>query len=144
MESEFNCQNPNSTNNSIELNLRLDYILTQLSTPPHPPTTTTNSLLLLLTAPASQAGRLYNYTVRVQCSNVERTTLDFKVYLMIWFWFCLRMKNKVGGTIKWISIRPLDNFLMNLTHTKFKITSSGKKRSRSTGPDFVQMLLWPV
>jgi hypothetical protein len=23
-----NCQNPNSTNNSIELNLRLDYILT--------------------------------------------------------------------------------------------------------------------
>jgi hypothetical protein len=30
-----NCQNPNSTNNSIEQNLRLDYILTQLSTPPH-------------------------------------------------------------------------------------------------------------
>ena len=32
------CLNPNSTNNSIELNLRLDYILTQLSThhpPPH-------------------------------------------------------------------------------------------------------------
>jgi hypothetical protein len=26
---------------------------------------------------------------------------------------------------------------MNLTRTKFKITSSGKKRSRSTGPDFV-------
>ena len=26
---------------------------------------------------------------------------------------------------------------MNLTRTKFKITSSGKKRSRSTGQDFV-------
>ena len=28
---------------------------------------------------------------------------------------------------------------MNLTHKTFKITSSGKKRSRSTGPYFVQM-----
>jgi hypothetical protein len=36
-----NCQNPNSTNNSNELNLRLDYILTERSTPPHhhPPQT---------------------------------------------------------------------------------------------------------
>ena len=34
------CQNPNSTNNSIELNLRLDYILTERSThhPTHQPT----------------------------------------------------------------------------------------------------------
>ena len=30
--STGNCQNPNSTNNSIELNLRLDYILTERST----------------------------------------------------------------------------------------------------------------
>jgi hypothetical protein len=44
-----NCQNPKLTNNSIELNLRLDYILTERSTTHHP----TNSLLLLLTAPAS-------------------------------------------------------------------------------------------
>ena len=68
-----NCLNPNSTNISIELNLRLDYILTDRST--HPTTTTTNSLVLLLTAPASQAGRLYNYTVRVQCSHCVRSTL---------------------------------------------------------------------
>ena len=39
---EQNCWNPNSTNNSIELNLRLDYILTARSTtthhhPPPPP-----------------------------------------------------------------------------------------------------------
>jgi hypothetical protein len=47
------CQNTNSTNNSIVLNLRLDYILTERSTHPTPPTT--NYLLLLLTAPASQA-----------------------------------------------------------------------------------------
>ena len=44
------CQNPNSTNSSIEQNLRLDYILTPCRDPPH-----TISLLLLLTAPASQA-----------------------------------------------------------------------------------------
>jgi hypothetical protein len=56
------CLNPNSANSSVQQNLRLDYILTQLSTPPT--TTTTNSLLLLLlTAPASQALRLYNHTV---------------------------------------------------------------------------------
>jgi hypothetical protein len=30
---------------------------------------------------------------------------------------------------------------MNLTRKKFKITPSGKKRSRSTGPDFVQIFL---
>ena len=40
----------------------LDYIFTPSSTPPTPPTTT-NYLLLLLTAPASQALRLYNYTL---------------------------------------------------------------------------------
>jgi hypothetical protein len=28
---------------------------------------------------------------------------------------------------------------MKLTQQKFKITSSGKKQSQSTGPDFVQM-----
>ena len=35
------CQNPNSTISSIQLSLRLDYILTQRSTPPthHPPQT---------------------------------------------------------------------------------------------------------
>jgi hypothetical protein len=54
------CQNPKSTNNSIELNLRLDYILTQRSTTQHDHT---NSLLLLLTAQASQAGKLYSSTV---------------------------------------------------------------------------------
>ena len=43
----------------------------------------------------------------------------------------------LSQNFKWILIRPLDNFLMNLT---IKITLSGKKRSRSTGPDFVQML----
>jgi hypothetical protein len=43
-----------------------------------------------------------------------------------------------------IFIRPLDNFLMNLTQKKFKITPSGKKQSLSTGLDFLQMLLWPV
>jgi hypothetical protein len=56
------CLNPNSTNSSVQQNLRLDYILTERSTH-HPPPTTTNYLLLLLTAKASQAGRLYNYTV---------------------------------------------------------------------------------
>jgi hypothetical protein len=30
---------------------------------------------------------------------------------------------------------------MNLTRKKIKITSSGKKRSQTTGADFVQMLL---
>jgi hypothetical protein len=32
---DHNCQNPNSTNNSIELNLRLDYILTARSSHHH-------------------------------------------------------------------------------------------------------------
>ena len=50
---------PKLNHQLIQLSLRLDYILTQRSTPPN----TTNSLLLLLTAPASQAGRLYNCTV---------------------------------------------------------------------------------
>ena len=79
------CQNPNSTNNSIELNLRLDYILTERSTT-HPPHHHTNSLLLLLlTAPASRAGntvQLYSQsTVQPLCT----TSLDFKVYLTIQF-----------------------------------------------------------
>ena len=38
----WNCQNPNSTISSIQLSLRLDYILTQRSTPPT--TTTTQTL----------------------------------------------------------------------------------------------------
>jgi hypothetical protein len=69
----FNCQNPNSTNDSIELSLRLDYIFTQRST-------TTNSLLLLLTGTgqASQAGRLYNYTVTHRpVQPLCTTSLDF-------------------------------------------------------------------
>ena len=33
VETEY-CLNPNSTNSSVQQNLRLDYILTQLSTPP--------------------------------------------------------------------------------------------------------------
>ena len=53
------CLNPNSTNSSVQQNLRFrlhSYTII------HPPTTT-NYLLLLLTAPASQALRLYNYTL---------------------------------------------------------------------------------
>ena len=61
---------------------------------------------------------------------------------MILNFFVSEFKKKIGGTIKWKSIRPLDNFLINLTRKQFKITPSGKKWSRSTGPDFVQMLLW--
>ena len=55
---EDNCLNPNSTNSSVQQNLRFrlhSYTII------HPPPTT-NYLLLLLTAPASQALRLYNYT----------------------------------------------------------------------------------
>ena len=51
------CLNPNSTNSSVQQNLRFrlhSYTII------HP---TTNYLLLLLTAPASQALRLYNYTL---------------------------------------------------------------------------------
>jgi hypothetical protein len=131
IQRRFNCQDPNS----IEQNLRLDYILTDRST--HH----TNYLLLLLLSPASQAGKLYNYKVRVQCIHclLRRSTLKFT-----WQWQYLRIQKKLGGTIKWISIRPLDNFLINLKEKKFKITPSGKIRSRSTGPDFVQMLLWTV
>ena len=44
----YYCQNPNSTNNSIDLNLRLDYILTERST--HHPTT--NSLLFFVNCPS--------------------------------------------------------------------------------------------
>ena len=43
-QTKNKCQNPNSTNSSIELNLRFDYILTARST--HQPPTT-NYLLLL-------------------------------------------------------------------------------------------------
>ena len=63
---------------------------------------------------------------------------------MILNFFVSEFKKKLGGTIKKISIIPLDNFLINLKQKQFKITPSGKKRSRSTGPDFVQMLLWAV
>ena len=45
----MNCQNPNSTNNSIELNLRLDYILTERSTPP---TTTQTLPVVVVNCPA--------------------------------------------------------------------------------------------
>jgi hypothetical protein len=66
---------------------------------------------------------------------------NFKVYLTIQFLFFLgsEFAKYLGGTIKWISIRPLDNFLMNLTRNS-KLHHQVKKRSRSTGPDFVQML----
>jgi hypothetical protein len=49
--------------NSIELNLRLDYILTARSTHHHHPTQT---ICCYCAAQASQAGRLYNYTVADQ------------------------------------------------------------------------------
>jgi hypothetical protein len=62
------CQNPNSTNNSIEVNLRLDYILTERSTPP-----TTNhklSVVVVVNCPSyARQTILYNYTVSVQCSR---------------------------------------------------------------------------
>jgi hypothetical protein len=54
--------------------------------------------------------------------------------------FRLRIQKNLVGTIKKISIILLDNFLINYKRKKFKITPSGKKRSRSTGPDFVQIL----
>ena len=64
------CQNPNSTNNSIELNLRLDYILTASSTPP-----TTNYLLWLLLTAQLAGTWVYNYTVADQFSHsVLRST----------------------------------------------------------------------
>ena len=45
----------------------------------HPtPPTHTNYLLLLLTAPASQAGRLYNYTVRDQLAALYDTFQEWK------------------------------------------------------------------
>ena len=65
--SASNCQNPNSTNNSIEQSLRLDYIL-------------------------------YSHT-----------------------------QTELGGTIKWMSIRPLDIFSRNLIRKEFKIKLSGEK-----------------
>ena len=68
---------PKFNQNSIELNLRL-----RLHSYPmihHHHHHTNSLLLLLLAAPASQAGRLYNYTVRVQSSHcvLRRSTLKF-------------------------------------------------------------------
>jgi hypothetical protein len=103
------CQNPNSTNNSIELNLRLDYILTESS--PCPPTTNSR-LLLLFSAPASQAGKLYSSTVRVQCSHYVFVA-EFKT---------------IGQLFNEFNTKKIQNYII------------GKKRSRSTGPYFVQML----
>ena len=60
-EWHSNCQNPNSTNSSIQQSLRLDYILTPWSTPP----TTTNSLLLLLTAQLAR---------QADCTTVQSQT----------------------------------------------------------------------
>ena len=50
------CQNPNSSNNSIELNLRLDYILTARSTtqPPHPTPPHKLSVVVVVSCPASR------------------------------------------------------------------------------------------
>ena len=36
------------------------------------------------------------------------------------------------------------NFSKNLKRKNFKIILSGNKQSQTTGPDFVQMLLWPL
>ena len=71
------CLNPNSTNNSIELNLRLDYILTQLSTHHHH----TNSLLLLLTAPASQGRQTVQlYSHHQPCNQTVLQSSNFNVF----------------------------------------------------------------
>jgi hypothetical protein len=48
--------------------------------------------------------------------------------------FCLQNREN------WI-FKMLVSIPHNLTQKKFKITTSGKKQSRSTAPDFVQMLL---
>ena len=63
----------------------------------HPTTTTTNSLLLLLTAPSGQAGKLYNYTVRVQCSHyvLRRLTLKF-TWQYDFDFFVTEFINKLG------------------------------------------------
>ena len=63
------------------------------------------------------------------------------------FFQILPLKTINSRTIKhWmIKVKTRELLLSQPNSTsKFKITSSGIKRSRSTGPDFVQMLLWPV
>jgi hypothetical protein len=96
----LNCQNPNSTYNSIEQKLHSYPVI-------HHTPTTTNSLFLLLTAPASQAGKLYNYTVREHKQPLCTMTLDFKVTILIFF---VSEFKKLGRMIKRISIIPLDIF----------------------------------
>ena len=110
-----NCQNPNSTISSIQLSLSLDYILTLWSTTtPHKLNLYTQNWQELTTAQLARRDLLY------KCDQ--------------WSNFLLRFRGRTKGER---SSRPLDNFSRN--HIVWK-----KKKRRTPGPDFVQMLLWTV
>ena len=66
-QTKYKLSKPKFNQNSIELNLRLDYVLTARST--HPTTTTTQTICCCCAAQASQVGRLYNYTVATPVSS---------------------------------------------------------------------------
>ena len=96
-----NCQNPNSTKTSVQQSLRLDYILTVISTPPHPPHhQELTMLLLLLTGQAVQARQsvqLYSHTqvsASLHCISERLTFLFSKAWDFENFW--LRIQKYCG------------------------------------------------
>jgi hypothetical protein len=69
------CQNPNSTKNSIELNLRLDYILSARSTT-HPTTQTICCCCAAQLAGRDLCVQLYSYRpVQALCTKIDKTNV---------------------------------------------------------------------
>ena len=123
-----NCQNPKSTISSIQLSLRLNYIHIERST------TTTQTQLVYSKlgradhCPASKEGPV---CTSVQSGPVQQlcTTIDSRPDKRIFNFFVSEFK---------INQRERSSGYQ-LIRKKFKIILSGKKQSRTTGPDFIQM-----
>ena len=106
------CLNPNSTNSSVQQSLRLDYILT--CDPPKPPPTQTQLVYSKLdradNCPASKQGPVCT-SVQSHTDQCSHSVLRFRGRTLFFSrqkdfdFFCLRIQKRLGGKIKWISIR---------------------------------------
>ena len=69
------CQNPNSTNSSVQQSLRLDYILTERSTPPTPTTQTQ-----LVYSKLDRAAQLASRDLSLQLNSYTQTSVATLYY----------------------------------------------------------------
>ena len=97
IESKAYCQNPNSTKTSVQQSLRLDYILTVISTPPTTPPPGTLTVVVVVNWPGSagqrQTVQLYSHTQVSGTLHIWAS--NFFLLKIIGFWKFLPQNPKI-------------------------------------------------